>query len=147
MAWPIKFLRLPIHDRLLLAEALLVVWGVRLGLWLLPFSTLSRLAAKFSSASHNPRGSDEEVVRRVAWAVRRSSKLVPSATCLTQALVGQMLLSRAGRSSRLYIGVAKDEAGGLKAHAWLECEGKIVLGKLRGLSQFTVMTPMEEKTE
>jgi hypothetical protein len=36
----------------------------------------------------------------------------------------QSLLLRAGHPASLRIGVAKDAAGGLEAHAWVECEGK-----------------------
>jgi transglutaminase superfamily protein len=70
----------------------------------------------------------QTTVQDVVWAVRRVSRAVPGATCLTQALAAQVLLSRRGYASRLRIGVAHAPGDGLRAHAWLESDGLIVLG-------------------
>jgi len=64
---------------------------------------------------------------------------VPAASCLTQALAMLVLLDWFGHSSELRIGVAKNGADRLKAHAWVECEGKIVIGRRMDLSRFTVL--------
>lgn len=65
---------------------------------------------------------------RTLWAVRATGhRLLPERPCLTQALVGRLLLSRHGVDAVIQIGVMKDEAE-LKAHAWLEHEGVIILG-------------------
>lgn len=63
----------------------------------------------------------------IALAVTRASKLVPFATCLTQALAGGFLIRRAGNNAIIHFGVAKGEAG-FKAHAWLESDGGILIG-------------------
>jgi hypothetical protein len=44
-------------------------------------------------------------------------------------MAGQILLARLGQPSELRIGVAKDTLKGLKAHAWLETSGRVVLGE------------------
>jgi len=114
---------LPQTERRLLGRALSVVLTVRLQLWLRP-----RAAARM--ISHEPllmpclKPISPE---RIAWAVHAASRLVPGATCLTQALSGRRLLARSGYPAQIVLGVAKDGAA-LRAHAWLECDGKRLLG-------------------
>lgn len=64
---------------------------------------------------------------KVIWAVRNTSPYVYRSTCLTNALTGQVLLSQNGYSSKLRIGVTKEEE--FEAHAWLEMEGEVVMGE------------------
>ena len=45
-------------------------------------------------------------------------------TCLKRALVLHSLLRRAGRPAELRIGVRRDDAGDLTAHAWLARDGQ-----------------------
>ena len=48
--------------------------------------------------------------------------------CLVQALAAAVLLGRHGYSSRLRLGVARAPDGRLEAHAWVERDGKLLLG-------------------
>ena len=97
---------------------------IRLGLWLLPFHWLQPLLPirQNSSSSCVP---VPDLIRSILWAKRR----VPQATCLTQALTGQVLLAQKGYASRLWLGVTKDPKGKLMAHAWLEHENSVILGE------------------
>ena len=66
---------------------------------------------------------------RVVWAVVVASRYVPMSTCLTQALAAQVLLARRGFPAHLHIGVAKKGAEArFEAHAWVESQGKVVIG-------------------
>jgi hypothetical protein len=81
-------------------------------------------------------------VEQVVWAVKVVSRYLPGATCLTQAIAAQALLTHSGFPSQVEIGVAKerkdgrdnatakteDEARGFHAHAWVVCKGQVVLG-------------------
>jgi hypothetical protein len=49
-------------------------------------------------------------------------------TCLAQSLAAQVLLTRRGYPTLLHIGVVRGEGGQFQAHAWVESEGKIVIG-------------------
>src|SRR6266540_2459767 len=49
-------------------------------------------------------------------------------TCLTQALVAHVMLSRRGHPSNLRIGVKRDVHGTFTAHAWLERDGHVLIG-------------------
>jgi hypothetical protein len=123
MASARSFMALTPQDRRLLLRALFLVAAVRAGLALLPFRTVQRLTA---CADRRARGVHS--VARCAWAVRASSRYVPAATCLTQALAAQMLLAESGYDSRVEIGVSKDEQRRFRAHAWVVCGEEIVIG-------------------
>jgi len=128
---------------LLLVEALAAVVAIRLGLLLLPFRKLRSLAR---AAGQYPVGSlyaNALPVERIVWTVRAVSEYVPGATCLTQALSGQVLLARRRYPTRLHIGVAKSSREGLSAHAWLEYDGQIVLGDHGGLAAYAPFPSLE----
>lgn len=122
-----EFLRLPTSQRSLLMQASVLVSAIRIGLWLLPFrivrGTIHQIAPVPEVDHSNGRVADQ-----VTWAVRVASRYFPRATCLTQALATQVLLHRRGYPTSLRIGVTKEANGKLAAHAWVECQGRIVIG-------------------
>ncbi len=134
-----RFARLRSEDRRLLLEALAIVTTMRVALWVLPFGRLRaairRVPPHPRSSTHPPRGAD-----RIAWSVASAALFVPKASCLTQALAAEMLLRRAGLPADLRIGVATDAAGALEAHAWIESEGRVLIGDL-DLDRFTPLAP------
>ena len=83
-------------------------------------------------ASHLPRlgTATPAYRRRAAWAANAvGHRFLPNRPCLTQALVLQYLLLRRGDDrSELHIGVAKGKEGELLAHAWIERNGRILIG-------------------
>ena len=63
------------------------------------------------------------------WAVTVvGRRMFPNTPCLTQAVVIHGLLLRNGHPSQLRVGVRKDREGRFGAHAWVESEGRIVVG-------------------
>ncbi len=62
--------------------------------------------------------------------------------CLLQSLAGRHLLTRRGYLSHLRIGVAKESDGPLRAHAWVEWDGRILIGGV-GPTHFTPFPPLE----
>ncbi len=118
-----RFARLPRAEKFLLLRALFVVSVTRLGLWLLPTGTLRRIAVRTGKKA---RGAPQ--LMRLVWAVKVVSRYVPVASCLTQALALQWLLMRSGYASRVHLGVRKDSERKFEAHAWVECEGRVVIG-------------------
>jgi hypothetical protein len=67
--------------------------------------------------------------RRVVWAVQTATLLLPfGRTCLTEALTAQWLLRSAGMPSTVCYGVAPAPRSRFKAHAWLESNGRSVMG-------------------
>ena len=77
---------------------------------------------------------------RIARCVVFISKFVPKATCLTQAIAAQIMLSRCKISSTIFIGIAIPGRNEFSAHAWLESGERILLGGTReSLKGFTAL--------
>jgi hypothetical protein len=119
-----KFLKLSLADKLLLFRCVLAVAAIRLGLLLFSYNTIRRWLA----VSPSPVPASDAVAKRFGWGVETAGRLVPGATCLTQAFAGQVLLARAGYNSQMRIGVAEDAKGEFIAHAWLISDGRVVVG-------------------
>ena len=132
-----KFIQLPSADRRLLVGSVLLMAAVRLGLWLLPFQLLRRLLAKLEQTNLRMQPRSPATVDRIVWSVKTASRYVPAATCLTQALTAKTLLTKSGHPSDLRIGVAKVDGDQLEAHAWVESQGKILIGNLSNLDRYT----------
>jgi hypothetical protein len=134
-----KLLRLSLPDCYLLAKSLVLVIAVRLGLWMLPFrSVQTLLATLIYVTSKSSMQTPYAPIDRLRWAVTLTSRYVPRATCLTQALVAKVLLSQCGYSAHVRVGVARDASEQLQAHAWVESEGRIAIGGSQGyLKRYT----------
>ncbi len=142
-----SFFRHSREERRLLLRSLALVWVVRLALWILPFKLLRGLVEKGRPPQSEERPADFVQERKIASSVRRASRYVPAASCLTQAMATQVLLSRIGAIGLLRIGVAKGPEGRLDAHAWVESNGKIIIGKKRDLRRYTVLSQLEDVTQ
>ena len=114
----------------LLLAALPLVVAVRLALWIVPSRVtvrfLSRIGATHDSKDHGV----PTMILPVLWAVEAVSKVVPRATCLTQAIAAKLLLRWFGQDAQFCLGVAQTADGAFRAHAWLERDGHPVLGGL-----------------
>jgi hypothetical protein len=118
-----------------------VVALTRLGLSLFSYRTIRRWFELQGESLPATRS-----IGRLGWAVRSAARLVPGASCLTQALAAQFLLSRWGRPSHIRIGVAKDPSGKLLAHAWLISDSKVVVGgSASELGRYAVLTDLGAK--
>jgi hypothetical protein len=135
-----KFLNLSSIEQRLLIRTWILLGLIRLGMALLPFSTLRKLLYRFRSILG--RGEKEFSEDRLVWSVAVVSRYVPKATCLAQAITTQLLLQQAGHQACLHIGVTEAEKGGLKAHAWVESQGKVLIGGI-DLNQYTHLLALE----
>jgi hypothetical protein len=141
----VKFSLLPVPEKRLLLKAAFLLYAVRLGLWLLPFQLFRRLLAARKRAAVRQQTTDHAAVERIVYLIRAASRFVPAATCLTQAITSLVLLQQLGYPARLRIGVAKAQQGPLEAHAWVESEGRIIIGRVPNLGRFSVLSrPQEE---
>lgn len=110
----------------LLPIALPVVAIVRIALMCVGYPSLTAWLPH--SAGHRP----SPWVDAIARAVHRTARLVPGATCLTQAVAVRLLLASIGHQSWIRIGVRRDDDGCFKAHAWLlDGRNRIVIGGSR----------------
>jgi hypothetical protein len=124
-----RFLALPAGEQRLLLVAAGLLATVRVGLWVLPFRSVhgairARADAADPATRHRRLPPD-----RIVWAVEAAARRVPRATCLVQALAAQILLTRCGHPSQLRLGVARGGGRAFEAHAWLEDNGRILIGR------------------
>lgn len=118
-----RFAAVSAIERRLALQAWCSLVAVRLLLWTMPYRWIEArlLKTRGTSTALNP---DD-----IALAVTRASTLVPRATCLVQAIAAGWMIRRAGGDSVIRFGVAKDEqTEQFKAHAWLEHDGRILIG-------------------
>jgi transglutaminase superfamily protein len=119
-----RFTSLPLANQMLLLEAAWTVAATRMRLSMSSTPAIGERASKPRRRSAVSTFQPEEI----AAAVRSAARYVPNATCLTQALALQTLLTRRGHASSLHIGVEKEPGGRLGAHAWVRCGDRILIG-------------------
>ena len=122
----------------ILCRALIVVISVRLILTFVKYRKISQWITL-----HSPRGDKSQSPYVVAWAVKHSSRLVPFASCLTQALALQFMLARRGHSSAIRVGVKNDDTSSFRAHAWVIWEDVVLIGGTQeDISSYTPMVDL-----
>ena len=120
-----SFFKLSSDKKSLFIKTIFLTIFIRLSLFSLSFSRVQTISNKLSKASTNQKS--PKTVKDIVWSVRVASYYVPKATCLTQAITAQILLSKYNYNSKLKIGVNKSD--GFAAHAWVEMDNKIILGE------------------
>ncbi len=132
-----RLLTLSRYERRVILYACLLLNGIRVALWLLPFNLVRHKLAKIASVWVCKDVPASVSLKLMVWAVNIATRYTPGgAKCLVRALTTQLLLTRYGYSHQLHIGVAKSSTDTLEAHAWVECQGRVVVGWLNNLSQF-----------
>lgn len=134
-----KFFRhlfLPYQKKKLLIQSFFLLSVVRVGLSIIPFRLLDKWLFYYS-ADLSTEKPNWIVIESVAQSIKKCSRYVPHASCLTQALATRVLLQLRGQDSSLKIGVSKEKK--FIAHAWIEIDGRIVIGKLPRHRRFTVL--------
>lgn len=138
---------------LIRAAVLLIV--ARTALLTLPLRTVLRVAERFGARDTRPRSVGDSAsirsgatradahLRRMIWAVEiMGNRLYPKNPCLTQAIVIQVLLHRAGLPADLRIGVRRETDATPQAHAWVESEGVILIGQSEALRGYVTLPPL-----
>ncbi len=128
----IRFLALPTSSRHLLLQSALLLVVSRLTLAVLSFRVVLRLHAWVTRRGLLLSPSGSRPAEQIAWALGVAGRRVPGGrNCLVQALAGASLLLRAGHHSRLCIGVNRSSGNPLDAHAWVELDGRPIIGAVR----------------
>lgn len=132
-----KLSQLSWQQRRVLLYACLLLNGIRFALWLFPFGLVRSLLTKVTRLWKVDGPSEAVSVGFIVRAVNLAIRCTPgTAMCLTRALTTQALLDKYGYAYQLRIGVAKDAANQLIAHAWIEYEGHVIMGALNQLNQY-----------
>lgn len=132
-----KLSQLSWQQQRVLFYACLLLNGIRLALWLLPFGQVRSLLARVSRLWKANSPSEAVSVGFIVRAVRLAVRCTPGvAMCLARALTTQALLDKYGYAYQLRIGVAKDTVNQLVAHAWIEYEGHVIMGALNQMDRY-----------
>ncbi len=135
-------------ERRLLAEAAALLPCVHAMQQLMPFKRWRRLLERsetpvFAAVAPGNRPSIDQIV----WSVRIAGRYVPGEyKCLPNAYTAHLLLHRYGYPSQIQVGVARDTQGKVEAHAWVECEGRTVVGELDDMHRFVAFPPLPSLT-
>lgn len=113
-------------ERRLLLEAFVLLGAVSPLLKYGPGALTGRVLRRASAMTCGP--SDPEIVSAIAAAVTKAAPHVPGATCLARALAAWLMVTRRHEMATVRLGVRLESDSGFAAHAWLECNGRPVLG-------------------
>ncbi len=124
-----KFFERPPADRRLLLHASFLYVTTAALCSIAPFGRVTRWLGRLGRTGIVTDESAAVTEARVLWATRTAAAVLPLRSgCLVEAVTAQTLLRRAGLSSSLRFGVARSGGDALVAHAWLEREGRTIVG-------------------
>jgi hypothetical protein len=135
-----RLIAMPAGERNLAVEAVLLLCVARSALSLTSLSTLRAWLLAFVT----PRGSSAARIRwePIVAALSVAARRVPfRTTCLVEAVAAEAMLHRRGYDARLQNGVVRPGGAALEAHAWVELDGKVVVGQLETLRHYAVLVP------
>jgi len=118
--------RSPIRKRRhlgLLIKCFVLVAYIRLTL---SFKSYAPILKRIKATQGDPKNHRQPL--HFVWAVKKAARVVPKATCLTQALAVRWLMARSAQDCTIRIGVAPEAGGGIKAHAWVIYRDDIIIG-------------------
>lgn len=118
-----SFKNLNFQKKKLVLNTFFLNYYVRLIIWIFPYTKVRKMTRKMCKRHYN----DKTELHVLIWAVNVTNRYVFHSTCLTNALTGQILLEQNGYKPKLLIGVINNDE--FEAHAWLEYDKKVVLGK------------------
>jgi hypothetical protein len=130
-----KFARLRPADQWLFLRIVALLARVRLALWFKSFQRVRELAERLG-ARPVPKNARRLSAHDLTSLITVAASYIPGATCLTQAFVAHAILRRYGYVPDLKIGVGRNDSGRFHAHAWVELDGKVILGQLTNLAQY-----------
>jgi hypothetical protein len=117
-----------------LGEAALLHVFVAAALRTVTYARLQRMLEFMARFSRRTPSSVADITRAIGAISRRAG----GATCLVDASVAYTMLRRHGHHPRLRIGVKRGESV-LEAHAWVECNGTVVMGELPEMTGYAML--------
>ncbi|AZV63434.1 lasso peptide biosynthesis B2 protein [Peribacillus frigoritolerans] len=141
------FFRLNFKTKLLYIEAFLHLGRARY-LKSISFSKVApSLGEQMKESSYELIAADKEILANVSRAINIMSRYtIWESQCLVKAMAAMKMLEKRKIDSTLYLGTAKDENGGLIAHAWLR-SGPFYITGVEVMDRFTVVSKFSKKNE
>jgi hypothetical protein len=126
----------------LVAEAALHLAAAKLVVTALPFERWRRVLQRAPRAAAGP-APEHLRVAELVWAVDRVSARFPQAlTCLPRAIATRWMMEHRRWPATLEIGVRRDAQGKFEAHAWVEHEGRVIMGDVPHLETYVKLPPV-----
>ncbi|MFJ7509873.1 lasso peptide biosynthesis B2 protein [Peribacillus simplex] len=140
------FLRLDFKTKLLYIEAFLHLGRARY-LKSISFSKVApTLGEQMKESSYELNTVNKEILKNVSRAINTMSRYtIWESQCLVKAMAAMKMLDKRKIDSTLYLGTAKDENGGLIAHAWLR-SGPFYITGAEVMDRFTVVSMFSKET-
>jgi hypothetical protein len=111
-------------DVTLAAEAAIWLIWAKLALALFPFQWVVK-----TISGRSRRDAREEDVAKISWAIKAAGRRIPlQLTCLRQAFAAAWMLQSRGFAPCLKYGVCTAPDGSFLSHAWVEVNGRAVIG-------------------
>ncbi len=135
-----KLFKLPLNDQLLLIEiSMYTIWAY---LMIHVFSF-----KRYLNWLKNPKEgrANEKQIRNIALTIKRINKFAFwKTTCYTQAIAARLILKRKRITSKIFLGICKQDNGELLAHAWTKVNDKIITGGNVNIDKYKVLYTFEE---
>lgn len=124
----------------LLCEAFFYLGWARM-LKAIPFSKVApSLGEQMAETTFSIDSANKKTLANVSQAIHLMSRYTFwESECLVKAIAAMKMLQKRKIESTLYLGTAKDVAGGLIAHAWLR-SGPFYITGAEGMDEFTVVS-------
>jgi hypothetical protein len=132
-----NFISLSWADKWLLLQSVFWLISIKLGSYIFRFQTLRETLSKASNKNNGLGEPPQGSLDRVVWAIEKTSWL------LLKALAAQVMLSQRGHEVEVIIGAKRDQLGQMKANAWFEHQGRVIIGDLEDLSRFSPLKSAE----
>ena len=141
-----NYFRLPFTKKRLIIEAAGLIIFTRFGLYLTSLQKLQVFFQRFTNVDNIQYLGNNPAKSEIIWAVNTTGqKLFKDDTCLVMAIAGQAILNHHGIPAKLQLGCLLGEDKSIFAHAWVESEGKIIIGGTeREISKYTLLTDIKE---
>ena len=150
MKW-YKFISLSWADRLFFIIIAQWLIATRVALTVLSYKSVVHLFERISIPRNRHRGvekADRHYVDKVVLFTNAAGRRVlGSRPCLPKALIVECLLKRQGFDASLQIGVTKDLNGQFLAHAWVDCNGDIVIGGRLSEVRYSRLRPIKTRDQ
>jgi hypothetical protein len=138
--------RRPRRQQALVVEAALHLAAAKTILLFVPFERW-RQQLKQESSPEEISGLPAAVhVRELVWAVNGVGQRLPETlNCLPRALATRWMMQRRQWPNTLQIGVARNADGKFEAHAWIEYQGRVIMGLVPDLERFVKLPAIPAK--
>jgi len=132
----LRFFRCSRQRRILLLDAMLRLLIVRCALNILSLASVDKLTCS------GPRALSRSNTADIVSAIETASLYAPAPSCLVRALAASWLLRLNGFNPVLRYGVMRVR-NGLDAHAWIEIDGRVVLGG-GSIDRYALLAPIPQ---